>query len=180
MALRQLGVLRNAGSYVMRPKSSGVVLICLRSIARIVPSLMGTSYVFPVRLSVIVSVSAMILVGVGDGVSRRAIGFVDPAREILEFASFAAERPPPGVRRMPPAEHAQFYLWRLGRSCHPAILQPEILYRYREGWLSSAWWRTSRADTMKITSSAMFVAWSPIRSRCREMRMRSRAASMVP
>ena len=32
---------------------------------------------------------------------------------------------------------------------------------------------------MKITSSATFVAWSPIRSRCREMWIKSRAGSMV-
>src|SRR5579885_1329491 len=59
MALRQFAVLRNAGSYVIRPKSSGDVLIFRKSIARIVPSVTGTSYVLPVRLSVIVSVSAI-------------------------------------------------------------------------------------------------------------------------
>jgi hypothetical protein len=42
-----------------------------------------------------------------------------------------------------------------------------------------AWCRTSRPDTMKMTSSAIFVAWSPIRSRCREIRIKSRAGSMV-
>ena len=44
---------------------------------------------------------------------------------------------------------------------------------------SAAWCRTSRADTMKITSSATFVAWSPMRSRWRETRMRSSDGSMV-
>ena len=50
----------NAGSYVISPKSSAPVLIWRRSIARMVPSWIGSSYFFPVRLSVIVSVSAMI------------------------------------------------------------------------------------------------------------------------
>ena len=47
-------------------------------------------------------------------------------------------------------------------------------------WLPSpAWWRTSRAETMKMTSSAMLVAWSPMRSRWREIRIRSSAGSIV-
>ena len=49
-------VFMNAGSYVMSPKSSSPVLIFLRSSARIVPFSIGSSYVFPVRLSVIVIV----------------------------------------------------------------------------------------------------------------------------
>ena len=48
-------VFMNAGSYVMRPKSVGCSLIWRRSIARIVPSLIGRSYDLPVRLSVIVT-----------------------------------------------------------------------------------------------------------------------------
>src|SRR5690242_7731208 len=56
MALRQAAVFMNAGSYVMRPKSSASVLICRRSVARIVPSVIGSSYFFPVRLSVTVRV----------------------------------------------------------------------------------------------------------------------------
>src|SRR6185436_9995614 len=174
MALRQLAVLRNAGSYVMRPKSSGAVLIFLRSIARIVPSVTGTSYVLPVRLSLIVRVSAIVvvrLVALWDRVGRHAVGLVGPSRQILQFAALAAERPPVGHDRMAPAVNTQFYLRRLVQSCHPAFCNPEILDRpaeagrYREGVLSSAWCRTSRAETMKITSSAMFVAWSPMRSR---------------
>src|ERR1051325_904962 len=43
----------------MRPKSSASVLICRRSSALMVPSAIGTSYDFPVRLSVMDSVSAM-------------------------------------------------------------------------------------------------------------------------
>ncbi len=58
--LRQDAVFMNAGSYVIIPNSSGTTLICRRSIARIVPSWMGISYCLPVRLSVIVSVSAML------------------------------------------------------------------------------------------------------------------------
>ena len=59
IALRQDAVLRKAGSLDISPKSSGSTLICRRSMARIVPSVIGISYCFPVRLSVIVSVSAM-------------------------------------------------------------------------------------------------------------------------
>ena len=59
MALRQLAVFMNAGSYVIRPKSSGPVLICRRSMARMVPSWMGSSYFFPVRLSTIERVSGI-------------------------------------------------------------------------------------------------------------------------
>ena len=43
-----------AGSYVIRPKSFSSDLILRRSSARTVPSSIGSSYVFPVRLSVIV------------------------------------------------------------------------------------------------------------------------------
>src|SRR3954469_2077143 len=59
MELRQFAVFMNAGSYVIRPKSSSDALICLRSIALMVPSWMGRSYFLPVRLSTIVSVSAI-------------------------------------------------------------------------------------------------------------------------
>src|SRR5438067_1771191 len=56
MALRHAAVFMNAGSYVIRPKSSPETLILRRSVARMVPSAMGTSYVFSVRLSVMVRV----------------------------------------------------------------------------------------------------------------------------
>src|SRR5919202_1936177 len=46
-----------AGSYVIRPKSSSSTLICRKSMARTVPSVISTSYVRPVRLSVTVRVS---------------------------------------------------------------------------------------------------------------------------
>ena len=46
--------------------------------------------------------------------------------------------------------------------------------------VSSAWWRTSLASTMKITSSAMLVAWSAMRSRLRLIRISASARSIVP
>src|SRR3954452_19705798 len=113
MALRQFAVLRKAGSYVIRPKSPAATLICRRSMARMVPSVTGTSYCCPVRLSVIVSVSA---IGVGhlllivQRVAGHTIRFVGPAREVLHPAALAAERAPGRLRRVAPAEHAQFYL----------------------------------------------------------------------
>ena len=42
------------------------------------------------------------------------------------------------------------------------------------------WWRTSLASTRKITSSAMLVAWSAMRSMLRLIRIRERARWMVP
>src|SRR5438067_5082 len=54
IALRHAAVFMKAGSYVIRPKSSSLTLILRRSVARMVSSLMGTSYVWPVRLSVMV------------------------------------------------------------------------------------------------------------------------------
>src|SRR5947207_11442238 len=59
MGRRHDAVFMNAGSYVISPKSSPSTLICRRSSALTVPSLIGISYVFPVRLSVMESVSAM-------------------------------------------------------------------------------------------------------------------------
>src|SRR4029077_4084227 len=100
MALRQFAVFRNAVSYVMRPKSSGLTLIFRRSTARMVPSVTGTSYCCPVRLSVIVRVSA---IGVGclfavfhklARLAGRSIGFVGPARQVLHPAALAAEGAP--------------------------------------------------------------------------------------
>src|SRR3954452_3190682 len=43
----------------MRPKSSSDTFICRKSMARTVPSVIGTSYVSPVRLSVTVRVSSL-------------------------------------------------------------------------------------------------------------------------
>src|SRR5712671_5339727 len=78
MALRQFAVFRNAGSYVIRPKSSGLTLICRRSMARIVSSVTGTSYCFPVRLSVIESVSAIMRTSTVRRLFRRGLR---PARQ---------------------------------------------------------------------------------------------------
>src|SRR3954453_15559357 len=57
MAERVEAVFVNAGSYVMRPKSSSSTFIWRKSIARAGPSVMSISYVLPVRLSVTDSVS---------------------------------------------------------------------------------------------------------------------------
>jgi hypothetical protein len=57
IVLRQLAVFMKAGSYVIRPKSSGPVFIFRNSGAGIAPSLIGISYCLPVRLSVTVKVS---------------------------------------------------------------------------------------------------------------------------
>src|SRR5947207_6767411 len=109
IALRQFAVFMNAGSYVIRPKSSGVALICRRSMARIVPSWTGSSYFFPVRLSTIVSVSAiranesavvfriLRLPRVAGRFAGDAIRAVGPPRQILQLAALAAERPPRGI-----------------------------------------------------------------------------------
>src|SRR5215475_5419520 len=58
--LLQEAVFMNAGSYVIRPKSSEETLIFRRSVARIAPSSIGKSYFLPVRLSSIVSVLSLI------------------------------------------------------------------------------------------------------------------------
>src|SRR2546425_7643837 len=118
----------NAGSYVISPKSSGPVLICLRSMARIAPSLTGSSYVFPVRLSVTVSVSAievgdsrsflfvetllvailiLIFVGRGYPFAGDAVASIGPSRQVFVAASLAAERTPRRVYRALAAQDAQ-------------------------------------------------------------------------
>src|SRR5438876_9604019 len=122
MALRQAAVLRNAGSYVINPPSSDPALIWRRSVARMAHSLMGISYRLPVRLSVIVSVSAAaraagwsIFVGAVSGLfigilyrfGRHAIAAVDPPGQILELAALAAERHPGRLRGLAAAEHTQ-------------------------------------------------------------------------
>src|ERR1017187_6500085 len=99
MLLRHDAVFINAGSYVISPKSSGPVLICRRSIARIVPSWIGTSYFLPVRLSTIVSVSEGVIFGCvrfgfGHWLGSTSVRPVGPARQVLQLAPLAAERPP--------------------------------------------------------------------------------------
>src|SRR6188472_2045644 len=112
MALRHEAVLVNAGSYVINPKSSSDTLILRRSMALMVPSVIGTSYCLPVRLSVIVSVSAIashqgrrlqvgrlgvVRIHVWRRVIRRtldAVGAVEPVGEVQQLAAFTAERLP--------------------------------------------------------------------------------------
>ncbi len=148
MELRQFAVFMKAGSYVIRPKSSSDALICRRSMALMVPSWMGSSYFLPVRLSTIVSVSAIevssrpsrsavapsgwsgrqtrsvriVLASSGRRIHRlrsHAIGAVRPARQILQLAALAAEGSPFRLHRMLPAEDAQRRLLRWG---HRSIL----------------------------------------------------------
>src|SRR4051794_6237426 len=59
IALRTDAVFMNAGSYVMRPRSSSSTFACRSAVARIAPSSIGASYVLPVRSSVNLSVSVM-------------------------------------------------------------------------------------------------------------------------
>src|SRR5690349_1017682 len=54
---RHAAVFMKAGSYVIRPKSSSATRMARKSSARTVPSVIGISYVRPVRLSVTLSVS---------------------------------------------------------------------------------------------------------------------------
>src|SRR5262245_46858286 len=106
--LRHAAVFMNAGSYVIIPNSSAVTLTWRRSVALMAPSWMGTSYVFPVRLSVIVNVSAMLRIRLlrqrlaRDGVLAR-----QPPSQVGHLAALAAERLPPRVHRCLPAVDAQ-------------------------------------------------------------------------
>src|SRR5215831_5057465 len=92
------------------PNSSAVTLIWRRSVALIVPSWIGTSYCFPVRLSVIVSVSAIARHVRPDIIGRRLPGHVVAARQppsqVGHPAAFAAEWLPRRVRRFVPAVDA--------------------------------------------------------------------------
>src|SRR4051812_28450552 len=168
-----------------------------------VPSWTGSSYFLPVRLSTIEIVSAidfrllssnfrlrtvvvpvLVLVDrfVGD-----AVGAVGPAGQILQLASLTAERPPFVFDRVTPAQDAERLrhqpMLTRGARCEVRGARCEVRGAGARCGCgqppSAAWWRTSLARTMKITSSATLVAWSPIRSRCRETRMRSRAGSIV-
>src|SRR5947208_2377731 len=116
----------------MSPASSGPALICLRSLARIAPSLIGSSYCLPVRLSVMVSVSAIevaglvvtgaflsvvtlllvamvqiLVVGRRYRLAWRAIAAVRPSRQVFVTASFAAEGTPPLIHGTRAAQDAQ-------------------------------------------------------------------------
>src|SRR5437867_7101552 len=100
------------------PNSSGVTLIWRRSIARIAPSWIGTSYFRPVRLSVMVRLSGIgalslrrvfvpLRVRVGEGFGGRAVAAGQPSAEIRHLAALAAERPPRRVHRLLPAIDTQ-------------------------------------------------------------------------
>src|ERR1700733_16308325 len=70
-------VFANAGSYVIIPKSESCTLICRKSIGRIVSFLIGISYFFPVRLSMMESVSRCSPAGTSLGASAADfVGFI--------------------------------------------------------------------------------------------------------
>src|SRR4030095_14072562 len=84
-----------------------------------VPSVIGSSYCLPVRLSVIVSVSAIARIGlfrfrVGVGhrlrLGRRAVLAGGPSGQILVPATFAAEWPPPPIHGTITTPHAPLRL----------------------------------------------------------------------
>src|SRR5688500_14283957 len=85
----------------MTPKSSSLTLMSRRAVARTVPSSTGTSYVFPVRLSVMVSVSEAVATppplllcsSVPIGISRSRSRSSSSTRNDDGYDLFAAERP---------------------------------------------------------------------------------------
>src|SRR5687767_2015481 len=100
------------------PNSSEVTLICRRSAARMVPSWIGISYCLPVRLSVIVSVSAiesrrcfLVVVLVRGrfvvGIVGHTIVLGEPPPEVRHPAAFAAEWPPWSLGRQPATVHTK-------------------------------------------------------------------------
>src|SRR3954447_18075649 len=92
------------------PNSSAVTLIWRRSVALTVPSWIGTSYCLPVRLSVIVSVSAIARHVRPDIIGRRLPGHAvvarQPPSQVRHLAARAAERLPRRVHRVLPAVDA--------------------------------------------------------------------------
>src|SRR3954465_570403 len=145
MRLRHAAVLMKAGSYVMRPVSSSPALICFRSVARIAPSLIAMSYCLPVRLSVIVSVSAInrryersdesvgpgVVVRIRHRIAGGTIVAIRPPRQVFVPAPLAAERPPSGVYRMLTAQDAQRSL------AHPTYSNQESGVRGQESGVRS-------------------------------------------
>src|SRR2546421_11386920 len=101
MALRHAAVFRNPGSYVASPASSSATLIWRRSTARIVPSWVGSSYVLPVRLSVMDRVLFDTRIVLGNGSRNITPGRpqtgTDAPRYLLPYT---LPNPPP---RHPPA-----------------------------------------------------------------------------
>src|ERR1051326_1592364 len=101
-------VFMNAGSYVIIPNSSCVTLIWRRSVALMAPSWIGTSYFFPVRLSVMVSVSAIGRIRLlRRRLARHGIATGQPPSQVRHLAALAAEWTPRRVRRLLPAVDAQ-------------------------------------------------------------------------
>ena len=180
------------------------------------PSLIGTSYCLPVRLSVIVSVSAIggtgrqsrtVSVGIGRRLSegsgigvagdRGSCPSAHRARSSFRQRSLQNGRQRSSTGRVRHRTHSRASPIRtivlacrrlpVTVSCGSSLVDRQACKRAGPqtggppcaGYRPGAWWRTSSADTMKITSSAMFVAWSPIRSRWRETRIRSSAGSIV-
>jgi len=106
-------------------------LIWRRSIARTVPSLIGSSYVLPVRLSVTLNVSfvapvdveaaaflsvvtlfaivviLVLIVGHRCRLAGHAVAAIRPSRQVVVTASLAAEGTPPRVYRSGAAHDAQ-------------------------------------------------------------------------
>src|SRR6478672_3783116 len=95
IAERHEAVLVNAGSYDISPKSLSEALICRRSIARIVPSVTSRSYIWPVRLSVIVSVSSRAAVTVPSPYCCvcRSVALASPLRSVSNQPQFSHRRP---------------------------------------------------------------------------------------
>src|SRR6266550_4761125 len=91
IALRHDAVFRYAGSYDISPS------ICRRSVARIVPSTMGSVYSRPVRLSMTVSSS--------DGTAATVLSRVDSLRCIDPLSLFRLVRRDVGGAALPDHRH---------------------------------------------------------------------------
>src|SRR5512132_1209751 len=110
IALRHDAVLRYAGSYDMRPPSPSSTLIWRRSVAWIVPSVIGSVYSRPVRLSVTLSVSSATVspflsrLGIvsdrlGRGHQWRPVGLRDAAPARRDDPSCSGARSQGGAER---------------------------------------------------------------------------------
>src|SRR6266550_1306632 len=146
----------------MSPKSSGDVLICLRSMARIAPSLIGSSYCLPVRLSTTVSVSFIAPADVGAAaflsvvtlfaivlvlvlvVGRRhrfvwhAIGSFRPSRQVFVAAPFAAEWTP----------------LRVHGTCAADDAQRSVAHPVNDSWLKAQGSRLQVPEALSLESEA--------------------------
>src|SRR5947208_1605159 len=70
---------------------------------------MGSSYCFPVRLSVIVKLSDIVVIVLllGRRCARNPVAAIGPAAEILQLTPFAAEGSPLRIHRMRPTQYAE-------------------------------------------------------------------------